>query len=687
MDRIFSRPKAAGAPKPLAHHDFRPDINGLRALAVLGVVAFHASHDLLPGGFAGVDVFFVISGFLITRIILSEREAGKFSLLLFYAKRAKRILPALLLVTALVWVAGWLWADPRQFREIGGHLEASSYFTVNLWLLRQTAGIGGYFDIDSNTKPLLHLWSLSIEEQFYLFWPATILLLFAAGRRFVGPGVAAIMALSLFFGLYETARDPSAAFYLPWSRAWELALGAALAWREVFVLHRAPHPGPPWADVGAGLGVALIGASYLLLDEGQNFPGWRALGPAVGSALVIAFPGSRIGAYVLGNRVAQFFGLISYPLYLWHWPLFAFSRIRPGVTPDGLTRAGLAALAVALAYLTWRFVERPVGHVFRRRPAAVALGLVALLAASGVVGSATRKADGYPGRFSPEVVRIFGYHGSGAAVPRLNACFRPPEQKRFSLEEEKRRAAAFFESNHCGVVADPKKPTIMIVGDSHASVLFVGMEREFGARANIVAMTATYCMPLIENTPMDQGAGGTPRCRAINDYVFGQIRAIKPDILVVGAYFASYASDRGWLYPHYFDDFLANVHRLRADGVKNIVIAGQIPTWSPFLPILVGLDVASGATPPEFSSVGLRAESLAADARLQKLEWGPGATYVSQAAQLCRDGACRRLVGDRLPQDMISFDYGHYTFDGSIFVAKTIFAPVIDPILAGIRKD
>ena len=528
--------------KPLAHHDFRPDINGLRALAVLGVVAFHARRGLLPGGFAGVDVFFVISGFLITRIILSEREAKKFSLLFFYAKRAKRILPALLVVTAFVWGVGWLWADPRLFREIGGHIEGSSYFTVNLWLLR-AAAIGGYFGMDSATKPLLHLWSLSIEEQFYLFWPATMLLLFAAGRRFIGPGVAVILALSLAFCLYETPNDPAAAFYLLWSRAWELALGALLAWREVFILHRAPHPERPWADVGAGLGVALICASYVLLDESQAFPGWRALGPALGGALVIAFPGSRIGAYVLGNRIAQFFGLISYPLYLWHWPLFAFSRIRPSVTPDGATMAALSLLAVLLAFLTWRFVERPVGHVFRRRPVAVALALVALLAGSGLLGSATRQANGFPGRFPPIVARIFAFARSGAEIPRLNACFYTGEGRRDSLDEQRRRVASYFELNHCGVIADPRKPTIMVVGDSHSAVLFTGLEHEYGARANVIAMSAIYCMPLIENVLMDVGVDGTPRCHAINEYVFRQIRAIKPDILVVGDYFVLYSEN------------------------------------------------------------------------------------------------------------------------------------------------
>ena len=291
---------------------------------------------------------------------------------------------------------------------------------------------------------------------------------------------------------------------------------------------------------------------------------------------MIAFPGSRIGAYVLGNRVAQFFGLISYPLYLWHWPLFAFSHIRPGITPDAATMAALSALAVVLAFLTWRYIERPLGHLFRRRPRTVAFALVALLAASGVIGSATRRANGFPGRFPPQVARIFNAGRNGADIPRLSACFYQRDSRRFPLDEERRRVASFFDSHRCGVVADPRKPTIMVVGDSHAAVLFAGLEHEFGARANIIAMTATYCVPLIENTPMDLGMGGTPRCHAINEYVFRQIRAIKPDILVVGAYFVLYTQNRGWIYPGYFNALRASLHGLVEDGVKNVVIAGEV---------------------------------------------------------------------------------------------------------------
>ena len=665
----------------LAHHDFRPDINGLRMLAVLGVVAFHAQPGLLPGGFSGVDVFFVISGFLITRIILSEREAGKFSLLFSYAKRAKRILPALLLVTFTVWVFGWLWADPARFRMIGGHVESSSYFMINVWLMRQAEAHGGYFGIEAASKPLLHLWSLSIEEQFYLFWPAMILLLFSGGRRILGLGIALVFALSLAFNLFETPREPSAAFYLLWSRGWELALGALLAWREVFALGRFPHAKALQADLGAGLGVVLIVAAYAFLNETQNFPGWRAMIPSLGAALVIAHPGSRVGRYILGNRIAQFFGLISYPLYLWHWPLFAFTRILPGVMPDAATLSVLSVAAVVLAYLTCAFIERPVGHLFRRRPRAVALALLVMLVLCGLLGKVTLRADGFSKRFSPEVSQIFNYVPT-EGVPRLGACFNSRGEHLYPLEEERRRAQSFFESNHCSGIADPNKPTIMIVGDSHAAHLFVGLEREYGAKANIIAMAANYCMPLIKNAPLDQGVGGTPRCHAINEYAFRQIRAIKPDILIVGSYFASYVADHFWLYPDYFNDFLANVRKLDGEGPKHIVIAGQVPTWSPFLPVHVGLDVKGEGSRRNFPPSASGRNSLAADAALRTAEWGKHATYVSQVANLCHEGRCRRLVGPHMPEDMITFDYGHYTPAGSVYAVKTIFAPVLDDLLA-----
>jgi peptidoglycan/LPS O-acetylase OafA/YrhL len=655
--------------------EYRADINGLRALAVLGVVVFHADRTLLPGGFAGVDVFFVISGFLISRIILSECASNHFSLPLFYAKRAKRILPALLIVLAFVWIAGWFWADPEQFREIGGHLIGNSYFTLNFWLFRD-ASHGGYFAPDVASKPLLHLWSLSIEEQFYLIWPAFLLILFRLKDSILPAAILAVFAVSLTICLVLTTRDPTAAFYLPWGRAWELAGGALLAYRETFLLRLIPFAPRRIANVGAGLGVLLIFAAFLALSESQPFPGWRALIPTAGCALVIAHPRSLWGETLLANRAATFFGLISYPLYLWHWPLFAYAHIAPGVTPTRPVMFGLAALAVLLATLTYRLVELPLASFVRGHKRITALTLIAGLAATGLLGRETTGANGFPGRFPPLVTKIFTYHASGANVEPLWDCFYDRDPRQRTLDEERERARQYYAAHKCAVVADPTKPTIMIVGDSHAAHLFAGLKRRYGDAANLVAMPATYCEPL------DLRQSQTPRCLAINEVVVDTIRSIKPTVLLLGYHFAALANDRGGGYSAYLDELGGRLRELHAAGVPAIVIAGQVPTWSPWLPILVGRDVLNERGTPEFSTYGVREDSLAVDRELKRRDWGDGVVYVSQAEKLCGAGGCRRTVGSVLPDDMLAIDYGHYSLSGSVFAVETIFAPAIDAALA-----
>jgi len=660
--------------------DYRPDVNGLRALAVLGVVAFHADRTLVPGGFAGVDVFFVISGFLISRIILSECAVGHFSLTRFYAKRARRILPALILTVSLVWVVGWFSSAPAQFRDIGGGMLGNSYFTVNFWLLR-LAGVGGYFGPDSASKPLLHLWSLSIEEQFYLVWAALLMALFKLRRSWLIGAVAAIFLVSFAYCLVLTPLDPIAAFYLPWTRAWELALGALLAYREVFWLRALPYPSRTSANLGAGLGVALIVTSYLILSEVEPFPGWRAAIPTLGCALVIAHPGSWPGQALLGARVAAFFGVISYPLYLWHWPLFAFAHVWPGVIPTPAVLFALAGVAVGLATVTWLFLEKPVAAKFRSRPYRIALTLVALLAATGVVGRVTYDAKGFPGRFPPEVVRVFDYDVNGAQGERLMRCFYQRDARAYPLEEERERAKRFFESGRCGVVDDPTKPTILVVGDSHAAHLFAGLTAAYGGKANILTLSAVFCAPLVEHVDENAGVGGTPRCRAINDYVFGEIKRIKPDVLLVGGYFASYDHEANWRYPFYLDALVEGARSLHAAGVPAVVVAGEAPTWAPVLPILVGRDLLDGGKAAEFSRVGVRPDSLETDRALKAKDWGEGVIYVSQADKLCGADGCRRLVGPNLPEDILAVDYGHYSVNGSIFAVRTILGPAIEKLL------
>jgi peptidoglycan/LPS O-acetylase OafA/YrhL len=685
LDKALETPDLIAA-RAGAKLDFRDDINGLRALAVLGVVVFHADRAWLPGGFAGVDIFFVISGFLISRIILAQCAAGRFSLAMFYARRAKRILPALLVAVSFVWVVGWFMAAPTQFRDIGGGLLGNSYFTINFWLMR-LAGVGGYFGADATTKPLLHLWSLSIEEQFYLVWSVLLLALFKLERRLVLIVILSVFGASFAFSVALTSVDPIAAFYLPWTRAWELALGALIAYREVFWLDALPYPSRRIANIGAGAGIALMLGAFLFLNETRPFPGWLAAIPTAGCALVIANPGSLPGEVALGNRVAGFFGAISYPLYLWHWPLFAFARIWPGVLPTTPVLFALAGVAVALAALTYRLIEQPIAIPFRRRPFATALVLVGLLALTGLVGKLTYDAKGFPSRFPPLVDRIFDYAANGAEGQPLTQCFYQRDEARYSLDEERKRAASFFEAHHCAAIADPLKPTILIVGDSHAAHLFAGLQEVYGAKANLLTISSVFCVPLVEHVAMDQGVAGTPRCRAINDYAFDAIRAIKPDVLIVGGYFAQYDHEANWRYPGYLDALVAGARRLHGEGVRSIIVAGQVPTWAPVLPILVGRDVLERGAAAEFSWVGVRPDSLETDRELAAKDWGEGVRYLSQAAKLCGADGCRRLIGENLPEDLLAVDYGHYSLKGSVFAVRTILAPVIDSELARLGKN
>ena len=680
MDQALDSPDIAAA-RTAAGLGFRKDINGLRAVAVLGVVAFHADPALVPGGFVGVDVFFVISGFLISRIILSECAAGDFSLSMFYAKRARRILPALLVVVSLVWLVGWFRAAPTQFRDVGGSLMSNSYFTVNFWFLR-LANVTGYFGGDSSTKPLLHLWSLSIEEQFYLVWSVLLLALFRLRRSLLLPVIVCIFVASLAACVILTPVDPIGAFYLPWTRGWELALGAMLAYREVFLIGRLPYPARTGANIGAGLGIALMLGALFLMSEAQPFPGWRAAIPTAGCALVIAHPRAAPGELALGNRVAGFFGVISYPLYLWHWPLFAFAHLWPGIIPTQAVMLALTAGAVGLATLTRQVIEAPAAMLFRRRPYAIALGLALLLAATGIVGRITYDAKGFPGRFPPLVTRIFDYDVNGAQGKRLMECFYSRDERAYPLAEERERATRFFDDHRCAVADDPRKPTILVVGNSHAAHLFAGLTETYAGKANILALAAVFCVPLVERVDMEKGVAGTPRCRAINEAVFERIRALKPDVLLVAGYFSQYDHEANWRYPGYFDALVRSARRLHDDGVRSIVIAGEVPTWAPVVPILVGRDVLERGVASEFSPVGVRPDSLETDRALAHEDWGEGVIYVSQAQSLCGANGCRRLVGPNLPEDMLAVDYGHYSVQGSIFAVRTILAPAIDAALA-----
>ncbi|MBV8394425.1 MAG: acyltransferase, partial [Alphaproteobacteria bacterium] len=393
--------KSQGAPPdfPLT---YRPDIDGLRAVAVLSVAGFHAFPEAIKAGFIGVDIFFVISGFLISTIILSKLDRNTFSAIEFYGGRVRRLFPALLLVLIAVCVAGWITLFAAEYAQLGRHIAAGAGFVANFVIWADS----GYFQNASALMLLLHLWSLGIEEQFYIVWP---FLLWASYRIGIPPLATIItgFVLSFFWNIRDiVAADMVAAFYSPQTRGWELLIGAAVA---CLALRRksaadAPLHTEAIRNVSSLVGVGLIIVGLLSITRDREFPGWLALLPTTGTALIIAAgPQAWFNRFVLSRRLLVWLGLISYPLYLWHWPLLAYARIATDGEPSIEMRVGLLTLSVVLAWLTYRLVEAPVrfgGH--RRLKTAILLASMVLV---GVAGYAIHRASGLPARFTSNIDR------------------------------------------------------------------------------------------------------------------------------------------------------------------------------------------------------------------------------------------------------------------------------------------
>ena len=444
---------------------YRADIDGMRGIAVLIVVLFHAFPALIPGGFIGVDIFFVISGFLISTILIGEFEKGTFTYSNFYARRARRIFPALILVLSASLAFGWIALFPDELKLLGKHIFGGATFLSNVFLWFEV----GYFDTAAETKPLLHLWSLGIEEQFYIFWPILLALAFKY-RMSVFWLTLALMAVSFGLNVGGIERFPSATFYSIASRAWELLIGAMLAHLS---LRRKPLL--PGVDGTAGrnalsfAGLGLIVLACALVRGGKGFPGWWALLPTLGAAcLIAAGPQAWINRVVLSNRVLLWVGLISYPLYLWHWPLLSFAQIVESGVPALEIRIAAVLGALLLAWLTYALVEQPIRVRGSRRPA-VAIVLALLVAAAGAAGGWVYKQDGLPSRQS--IVE--------------NASL----QIALNVVEDRENAAACkkrygFDTvwEYCLMGNANQEPTIGMVGDSHAYHVSAGLLKYYGAQ-------------------------------------------------------------------------------------------------------------------------------------------------------------------------------------------------------------
>ena len=523
MFRHNDRRHAASAP-PLRDSDvlaYRPDIDGLRAIAVLAVLGYHAFPQYFPGGFVGVDVFFVISGFLISAIIFKHLSRQDFSLADFYARRARRILPALCLVLAACLAFGYYVLLPDEFQTLGKHMTAAAGFAANLSFWRDS----GYFATAADANPLLHLWSLGIEEQFYLAWPLFVLVLWK--RRFNIVVIVGLLTLASFaLNLALVTPKPTADFYFPLSRFWELGLGCMLAAAEraqpgqritrAGLRYLIPAPVRALGGQLSVIGVALIAVAIFSYDSHTPFPGVAAVLPTAGAMCVIAAPrGSWFSDRMLAARAMVFVGIISYPLYLWHWPILSYAFIlHAGPLPFAI-RAAAVLLSFALATLTYKLLELPIR---RQRGVRVSFALGAAIAMLGVLGFTVFVRQGFAGRFETNVLAI-------RQAPRVDPLCTGsiPQQYQF---------------NYCRRT-NLQPPKVVFLGDSQTLAVYQATVSTLGNDQSMLLLARGGCPPELDIHPVLEVYGTDVQRRSCNDTwsrLVDYIRMTRPPLVVlVGA--------------------------------------------------------------------------------------------------------------------------------------------------------
>ena len=608
----------------------------------------------MRGGFVGVDIFFVISGFLISSIIFSQLESGSFSFWNFYSRRIRRIYPTLITVLLACLGFGWFYLLSDEYAQLGKHVAGGAGFISNFLLWFES----GYFDNAADTKPLLHLWSLGIEEQFYIIWP--LLLWLAWKKRFNLLVVSLVLAVISFgLNLYFYHVDPVADFFSPQTRFWELLCGAMLAWVSLHPAQLTLKPGLFFRDTAAGTTPdiytrfsryrhILSGAGALLLvlsvflihvTTTRNYPGIWAAFPVLATMLLIA--AGKDGWFnkrVLSNRVMVWFGLISYPLYLWHWPLLAMARLVLRQEPSYLMRVVLLAICILLAWPTTRFIENPLR--FGRFPKIKTCLLFAVMIVIGVSGYFIWANNGFMSRFPKAVYAVLSVQEKGFRSGRSfsNGCYS--------------EADANLTFRHCPhTIRHPDKPTIAVWGDSHAANLVTGLETYLGNRFNIWQRSIGQCPP-VPNQPK-------PACNAANERILATILQNRPEKVLLSGNWYSHRKNK-------LGDLGKTIAELKQHGIDDITVIGPFPVWKQKLPTEL---VLSYMKTREFPKRIKLKQIMELDKKMASMSKAWQVRYISIVDLLCTDEGCLTMDTDG---NVLAFDRGHLSDAGSVFLGRLL---------------
>ncbi len=636
-----------------SHLKYRPDIDGLRAIAVLSVVCFHAFPNLLPGGFIGVDIFFVISGYLITSILFNDLEDKSFSFRAFYSRRIRRIFPALLLVLMATFGLGWVLLPVGEFAQLGKHILGGSSFLSNIFTWKES----GYFDRLADTKPLLHLWSLGIEEQFYIVWPIFLLAAYKLRVHFRRLIICLLVA-SFFYSLLLVNGDSIAAFFSPLSRMWELLIGSSIAYLYIYRQKFVAHLQGRYSNVLGLLGFALVGAGLVSLSSQSLFPGAWALLPTLGAALIILVgPRSWFNHRVLALPLFVWFGLISYPLYLWHWPVLTFFRITTLEEISPFTYLFLIAISIFLAYCTYHFIEKPLRNKMATIYSVPVLTAGVLL--MGFLGFNTYQREGLPSR----KIAVESPNASLSSAFGKSGCFNVLDSNGQVVCEDAVRTTPF---------ATRKIPIVFLWGDSHAGHLNAGLllqASKLGFSLYDDSMPA--CPPILDFAPRGDKSGAldeNQKCISHNLNAVNAIKEIRPKVVVLAANWMQYDGVNQFnVLP--IDKLLDTISLIRSLGVETIEVLGNMPVFYVDQAKLAAKLYKPGHENRSYKRFDYR--SLDADQKMSDLIKAMSIKFISPIELLCNDQGCLMSTSNSLLIPM-AFDTSHFSKEGSQFFIQML---------------
>lgn len=612
---------------------YRSDIDGLRAVAVISVIFFHYSISrFFTGGYVGVDIFFVISGYLITSIIYSDITKGTYSVTDFYHRRVRRIFPALFVVFIACLIASFFINFPSESNDIGKSIASSIFFVSNILFYATSS----YFDHKMELNPVLHTWSLSVEEQFYVLFPILVFSMRSLSHKKRIVVLFVITLISFAASIIQVYKEPTAAFYLVHFRAWELLMGSLLA------LNAFPRVEKRWQiETISGLGLGMIAYSIVFYSKNTAFPGLAALMPCMGATAIIYAGALRktFASSLLGFAPIRFIGLISYSLYLWHWPLLVYTRLYH--EPKGaIEKLSLVVICIILATLSWWFIERP----FRKAPfrlntkATLGLAIASMTAVAGIafsIGTISQQYWQFPNR----VEEILAYSDATEHERKMRAgtCFLTSEYNSLS----------YFNKSECLKISSTMK-NVLIVGDSHAAHLWPGLQSVY-PQINFIQATASGCKPLINSI-------GEKRCTDLVQYVFNEFlpKNHVDTVILSGRWQDSEVTDA-----------ISTATRLR-EYAQTVVISGPIVEYDQPLPRILARSVSKNTAEDELAKSYRREQQKQTDKLFANSQMPKGLKYISVYDLLCSKN-CQLWSQNGVP---VQFDYGHLTKEGSIFLAE-----------------